>query len=52
MTCEPGCGEMEQFVLPASTVTSITLQVEEMCQPGEAGLDGLEVIGRFLETGK
>ncbi len=52
MTCEPGCGEMEYFVLPSSTVTSITLQVEEMCQPGEWGLDEVEVVGEFAETGK
>ncbi len=52
MTCEPGCGEMEEFMVPASTVTSITLHVEEMCQPGEAGLDELQVIGGFVERGK
>ncbi len=52
LSCEPGCGELEELVLPASTVTSITLHVEEMCQPGPAGLDQLEVIGGFVDMGK
>ncbi len=52
MTCEPGCGEMEEFMIPASTGTSITLHVEDMCQPGVAGLDELQVIGGFAERGK
>ena len=42
---------MAEFVLPASTVTSITLHVEEMCQPGEAGLDQVEVLGGFVDMG-
>ncbi len=43
---------MEEFLLPTSTVTSITLRVEEMCQPGDAALDKLEVIGGYAERGK
>ena len=52
MTCEPACGEMEEFMLPSATVTSITLRVEEMCQSGEGSVDQLEVIGEFVKTGK
>ncbi len=51
LSCEPGCDELEEFVLPASTVTSITLHVEEMCQPGEASLDQVKVIGGFADMG-
>ncbi len=40
---------MEEFDLPASTVTSITLHVGEMCQSGEAGLDQVEVFGGFAD---
>ncbi len=39
-------------MIPASTVTSVTLHIEEMCQPGAASLDELEVIGGFVERGK
>ena len=52
MTCEPGCSELEEFMLPASTVSSITLRVEEMCQPGVAGVDEIKIIGGFVERGK
>ncbi len=52
LSCEFGCGEMEEFILPTSTITSITLQVEEMCQPGVTGIDELEIIGGFVESGK
>ncbi len=51
LSCESGCGEIEEFMLPASAVTSIKLQVEEMCQPGDAGLDHIEVIGGFVDRG-
>ncbi len=39
-------------MLPASTITSITLHVEDMCQPGETALDELEIIGGFADRGK
>ncbi len=52
LSCESGCGETEEFTLPTSTISSITLQVEEMCQPGVTGIDELEIIGGFVESGK
>ncbi len=52
LSCDPECGEMEEFMLPASTVTSITLQVEDMCESGEARLDQIAVIGGFAEAGE
>ena len=51
LSCDPGCGELEEFVLPASTITSVKLHVDELCQPGEAGLDQVEVFGGFVEMG-
>ncbi len=38
-------------MLPTSTATSVTLHVEELCQPGVTGINELEIIGGFVERG-
>ncbi len=55
LSCEEAdCGEVEQFVVWGSNVTSVTLEVKEMCETSHtaAALGGIEVIGAYVKRGK
>ena len=54
LPCGTGCTEIEELVFSATNVTSLTLEVREMCQPDDytaATLEKIEVYGDYINSG-
>ena len=54
LPCDPGCMEIEEFVFPAANVTSLILEVMEMCHPDDytaATLEKVEIHGEHIRHG-
>ncbi len=55
LSCEEAdCEDLEQFVILGSNVSSVTLEVTEVCETSytATALGGIEVHGAYMRTGK
>ncbi len=54
LSCDADCGELEQYVANAPNITSITVNVEEMCAENEDStsiFQKIEIRGDYVKPG-